>query len=358
MATLKLPRYVDGWFNQKTRRPYYFFRYRGQRWPLPGLPWSPEFMARYEALLRQNVLEPKAANIAFAATTLGAVIDRYLASNEFGSKAHHTRRQYRRILERLKEIAGRGLIADLREDHVRDIRKRFLPATFAADEAVMLLSTLWFFAKEHLAMRLGPNPTADIRKLHKQTREYQPWPQWVIEKFEAEARPNAQLALLLLLYTGQRASDVAAMRWSQYDGRGIEVKQLKTGAMVWIKCHSRLRAALDTAPRRSAFILTTQLGAGYSAGSFCNMVAEATAQIGAKQYTAHGLRKNAAIALAEADCSVPQIMAITGHKTWKQAMHYAARANQRKLSEQAIDKLEAGDCQNANETWFKTAKRH
>ena len=33
----------------------------------------------------------------------------------------------------------------------------------------MLLSMLWIFAKEHLAMRLGPNPTTDVRKLHKQS---------------------------------------------------------------------------------------------------------------------------------------------------------------------------------------------
>ena len=45
----------------------------------------------------------------------------------------------------------------------------------------------------------------------------------MIEKFEAEAqpKPNAQLALMLLLYTGQRASDVVRMRWSDYDGEGI-----------------------------------------------------------------------------------------------------------------------------------------
>ena len=59
------------------------------------------------------------------------------------------------------------------------------------------------------------------------------------------------------------------------------------------------------------------------------MIAEATAQIGSKEYTAHGLRKNAAKALAEAGCTVHQIMAITGHRTWKQAMHYTQGAAQK-----------------------------
>jgi integrase len=149
--------------------------------------------------------------------------------------------------------------------------------------------------------------------------------------------------LLLLLYTGQRADDVAAMKWERYDGKGIEVRQEKTDALVWIPCHSRLKDALDRAERKSEYILTTQQGSGYSAGSFCNMVAEATAQIGAKEYTAHGLRKNAAVALAEADCTVQQIMAITGHKTWKEAMGYTQRREQRKLAQQAIDKLEVAN---------------
>jgi integrase len=70
------------------------------------------------------------------------------------------------------------------------------------------------------------------------------------------------------------------------------------------------------------------------------MIAKATAQIGAAQYSAHGLRKNAAIALAEAGCTVHQIMAITGHKTLRQAMHYTQRAAQEKLAQQAIDQWE------------------
>jgi integrase-like protein len=78
-------------------------------------------------------------------------------------------------------------------------------------------------------------------------------------------------------------------------------------------CHFKLKEALDRAERKSEFLLTTQLGSGHSDGAFCNMIAESTARIGAKEYTAHGLRKNAAIALAEAGCTVHQIMAITGH---------------------------------------------
>jgi integrase len=341
MATMRL-QYVHS-FVDKTGRVRFYFRHRGKRWPLPGVPGSTEFSLRYDQLRREcAVSEPRRNNVHFAPHTLGSIIEKWLASEAYTSKSYHTKRQYRRVVDQIKEMCGRALIADLREEHVREIRSRFLPATFTADEAVMLLSTLWTFAKEHLAMKLGPNPTTDIRKLHRQAWSHEPWPDHVIERFEAEARPkpNAQLALLLLLYTGQRVGDVAAMRWDQFDGTGIAVRQDKTDVLLWIPCHSRLKAALDTAQRKSEFLLTTQQGSGYSAGSLGNMIMEATAQIDAKDYSAHGLRKNAAIALAEADCTVQQIMAITGHKTWKEAMRYTQRREQRKLAQQAIDKLE------------------
>jgi enterobacteria phage integrase len=342
MVTVRL-RYVHG-FVDRTGRARFYFRHRGKRWPLPGLPGSAEFVARYDELLRQCLVIDQASRIAFGPCTVGFVIEKYLGSTDYTSKARGTQRHYRVALDRLKEICGRALIADLQERHIRQIRPRFT-ATSKADLAVMLLRMLWVFAKEVLAMDLGPNPAGEIRKLHRQGWKHEPWPESVIEQFAAEARPrpNAQLALMLLLYTGQRASDVVRMRWDQFDGRGIQVRQLKTGTPLWVPCHSRLKEALERAERKSDFILTTRYGKGYSAHGLCGMIAAATAQIGAKECSTHGLRCNAATALAEAGCSVPEIMSITGHRTFKEAQRYADHAQQKKLGQQAIAKWEVAN---------------
>ena len=116
------------------------------------------------------------------------MLEKWIASEGFTSKAHHT--APRRILDRIKEIGGRALISDLREEHVREIRSRFLPAIFTADEAVMVLSMLWQFAKEHLAMQLGPNPTTDVKKTAQAVMDSRAMAAVAIEKFEAEARPK------------------------------------------------------------------------------------------------------------------------------------------------------------------------
>src|SRR5262249_49958793 len=153
MALLRL-KYVHS-FVDKTGCARYYFRYQGQRVKLPGSPGSAEFTAEYDALLRGIKAEQQQEknNVAFGPGTLGQVIEKYLASAEFPNKAVSTQTVYRKLLDDLKGIAGTGLIVDLRERHIRDIRKRFA-ARSVADKAVMLLRVLWVFAKEELAMDL------------------------------------------------------------------------------------------------------------------------------------------------------------------------------------------------------------
>jgi len=65
--------------------------------------------------------------------------------------------------------------------------------------------------------------------------------------------------------------------------------------------------------------------------------------IGIRGYSVHGLRKNAAQALAEAGCSISEIMAITGHRSPGMALHYTKRAEKKRLARTAIDRWEAAD---------------
>ena len=43
------PNYVHGFIDRYGKPRFYFRRAGHKRMPLPGLPWSPEFMAEYEA---------------------------------------------------------------------------------------------------------------------------------------------------------------------------------------------------------------------------------------------------------------------------------------------------------------------
>jgi hypothetical protein len=101
MALLRL-RYVHS-FVDKTGRARYYFRYRGKRWPLPGEPGISEFAAAYsEAKREAGGGEPQPrppANLRYGPKSLGHVIDRYIASNDFTKTTASTQRRYRPILE-------------------------------------------------------------------------------------------------------------------------------------------------------------------------------------------------------------------------------------------------------------------
>ena len=56
----------------------------------------------------------------------------------------------------------------------------------------------------------------------------------------------------------------------------------------------------------------------------------------------HGLRKLAAVRLAEAGCSLHEIAAITGHESLAQVSLYTADVDQERLALAAVTRLKTG----------------
>jgi integrase len=76
-----------------------------------------------------------------------------------------------------------------------------------------------------------------------------------------------------------------------------------------------------------------------SYGGFTNWFVEAAKAAGLIDRTPHGLRKSAGRRLAEAGCTVKQIMAVLGHKTMQEAAHYTESADQERLADAAMATL-------------------
>ena len=345
---VKLLRYMQSYVDRHGKARHYFRRKGYPQVPLPP-PGSPGFMAAYEAA---NTLptSPAAtgAPVRFLPGSPGWAIERFMASDQYRDhRADNTKRQDRHIYDELRASFGAGMLCDLRDRHVKVIRDHFREkfSTAIADAAIGRVSVVWQFADQHLDLDLGANPTAGVTRVHKVKKEHEPWPDDLLAAFDAHAPGHLQLAVMLMLYTGQRRSDVVRMRWSQFDGEIIEVaQQQKTGEYVAIPCHHRLRSILSALPRRSEYILTGERGQPYqSAESLAAMVRRHLRAIGIRGYSVHGLRKNAAQALAEAGCSISEIMAITGHRSPGMALHYTKRAEKKRLARTAIDRWEAAD---------------
>ena len=273
--------------------------------------------------------------------SLAWAIERFLASPLYNERAETTKRNYRRILDQLRESYGAGLLRDLQPRHVRKIRNDIADkSTTGADIAMSLISALWEFATEQLGLELDADPTHGVKRVHKVAHEHEPWPPELIGRFLREARPSLCWAVKLALYTGQRRSDLVKRKWSQFDGEFIEVRQQKTGASLSIPCHKELRAELESMPRVADTILVGERGAPLTGSSLSVMVQKALRQMGVDGYAIHGLRKNAAVALANAGCRDFEIMAITGHRTLAMVAHYSKGRDQRLHARSAMDKLE------------------
>jgi integrase len=335
-------KYLHG-FTDRHGQVRYYFRYRGQHWKIPA-PGTEGFATAYDALLARIKANPLAIrhNVEFMPGSLAWAIEKFLASPLYNKRAETTKQNYRRVFDQLRRSYGTGLLRDLQPRHIRKIRNEIAAgSTTAADLAMSLLSALWEFGTEQLGLELGADPTHGIKRVHKVAHEHEPWPPELIERFLREARPSLRLAVKLALYTGQRRSDLVKMKWSQFDGEYIEVRQQKTGALLSIPCHKALRAELKSVPRVAETILIGERGRPLTGKSLGALVRQALREMGVNGYAIHGLRKNAAVALADAGCEVFEIAAITGHLSLEMVQHYAKRRDQRRHARAAIDKWEA-----------------
>lgn len=348
---IQLP-YVIG---RPSKNPkYFYFRSGvdgegrgGDLVPLPGRPGTREFTDRYEQLLAEKaprVLRAKRRHDAKG--TLGWVIEQYCApTNPAWSKLQlSTKEVYRRHFDWLRQHYGDILLAAFDKQMVRRIRDLRKEHPSVANMTVDKIGQLWAWAEEYADIVLpGDNPARQVASLPVINEAAPAWTQELCTAFESHPHPRMVTAYFLMRYTGQRKGDCCTMRWSDFDGRRIQVVQEKTGTRLWVPAHVRLRNYLAGVTRESEFILTSPKGGPYRKTSVTNLVCDITAELGFKGYSPHGLRHLAGAALAEAGCSVPQIMAVLGHLTEKQALHYVRQANRTRLADDAVATWERAD---------------
>ena len=167
---------------------------------------------------------------------------------------------------------------------------------------------------------------------------YHSWTPEEIATFE-ERHPigtRARLALALLLYTGQRRSDVVAIGkqhvrngslcFTQYKNRRSKPVTLQ----IPIVCE--LQRIIDASPCGDLTFLVTELGRPFTSAGFGNRFRQWCDEANLKNCSAHGLRKAAAARLAELGATEHEIMAVTGHRTSKEVTRYTRAARQKILA--------------------------
>jgi integrase len=323
-------------FRDRMRRMRYYFRRHGKQIALPGLPGSNEFMATYAAQLDNTLkrveLRPKAAPGTFAALAI-----RYYGSPQYLSLSITSRSNYRRVIDGFLEEHGHRRVDQMTREHVDIIVGKMANKPGAGIILLKRLRTLVRYA-----MALGwtdRDPTAGVKGFR--SKEIHTWNEDEIAIFEKRWPEGSRerLSFALLLYTGQRGSDVHRMMWTDIVGDTIRVAQQKTAAKLTIPIYAALDRVLEIANRDCATILVTVYGHAFSVKGFGNMISTAIREAGLPgRCKAHGLRKAAARRLAEAGCSANEIAAITGHKTLAEVERYTRAADQQRLARQAMQR--------------------
>ena len=323
---------------------YLYYRNRrggGKRVKLRGPVGSPEFWEDYLAASSTPVEDERRKG------TLRWLVEEYYSSAAFSQLNDRTKYVRRGLLERFCEEHGGKRYAQLETRHVRKIRDRMADTPEQANNTLKALRQVFKHAVAYDLAR--HNPVVEVEYLRPKNRGgFHAWSVEEVEQFE-ERHPvgsKARLALALLLYTGQRRSDVISLgRQHERDG-WLTLTQQKTGKAMSVPVVAPLRAILDASPTGDMTYLVTQFGKPFTSNGFGNWFRKRCDEAGLPHCSAHGLRKAAGYFMAEAGCTTHEIASVLGHETLKEVERYTKAAGQRRLAEQAGNKLsqKLGSC--------------
>jgi integrase len=347
---LKLPKYVQA--VRKGDVYHYYYRRGSFRTKLAGRPFSTPFEDAYaaaEAAYEAGEGAPSTIGLSkLKPGSFAALIQTYYRSSDFLNLRPVSQQGNRNLMERIRKQLGDFMVADFQRRHMEKIMADYADKAATANRFRRMFKMLMRFA---IAQGLRTDdPTATVKKLKVRTEGYKTWGEDEIAQFY-ERHPEgsrARLALDLILYTGQRRTDIVAMGRQHVRDDVVAVKQSKGDAVVHIPLHPRLKETLDAVPRDNLTFLLTDKGKPFTPAGFGNYmrdcVEEAGLRLGLKKgekgFSSHGLRKAMCRRLADAGCDAITIMSITGHRNIQEVMTYIVERDRRLAAKRAIDSLD------------------
>jgi integrase len=215
-----------------------------------------------------------------------------------------------------------------------------------ADNRVTILARVLSWAARDGPLRL--NVLDGFERAYASDRSDIIWLPEQIEAFMAVASPEMQFAMVLALHTGQRQADIRRLAWTAYDGVALTLRQGKSrrlgrvAPMIRIPCTKALKATLDAAQRRATVMLTTKTGLAFQKRYFAEQWEKTCNAAGLSHLDLHfhDIRGTTVTMLAEAGCTLPEIVAITGHSLRRAQDILEKYFRTSKLAESAIAKFE------------------
>jgi integrase len=331
-----LPKYCSWHLDRANGTRRVRFRKGGVLAYLTGTPWSEDFMRQRAAVIDGVKIERQEIG---AARTVPGSFDALIVSYYklvFPTLKKSTQSVRHNILERFRADHGNKPIARFERQHAAAIIAAMAATPHAANNLLKVLRHLLAHAID--INMIAANPVLGIKKLKTTGDGIHTWTEHEVAQFTARhpLGTKAHLAMMLMLCTGQRRSDVVGMGWQHVRNDKIAVRQEKTDAPLLLPIDDELAAALKLVPRTNLTFLLTERGAPFTKAGFGNWMRDRCDEASLPQCSSHGLRKLTATRLANAGCSERQIMAVTGHKSVSEVSRYTKARDQAVLAEQAM----------------------
>jgi integrase len=312
-------------------------------------------MDEYEAA--KNQLPPTTRGI--PSGTWRWLCVRYFAEcTEFLQLDQRTRRVRRQILENTfhEPIApgSQKLFRDfplhkMGREAIEVLRDRKLRFPEAANARLKAMRGVFRWAKRKTGQDGSPlihnDPTRDISRLKSNNPNgYHAWTDEEVHQFRHRhaVGTKARLALELLLFTGQRRSDVVRFGLQHVKDGCLEFTQIKgqrrNPKRLTLPILPDLQEIIDTSPCGDLTFLVNDYGRPFSAAGFGNWFRDRCVEAGVPG-RAHGLRKAGAITAAENGATEEQLKAIFGWSTLRMVELYTRAANQKRLAKSAMHTL-------------------
>jgi integrase len=338
----RYPKFVQAFVDRHGHARFYFRRPGFNSVKLEGLPWSPGFMAAYEAALRDD----NKASIGEARTlpgTVNAVVIAYLQHPSFtDALAKVTQQNRRAILENFRKDHGDKRFALMHADALQKIMGHKTPA--AQRNFKRAMRGLITFAVMQGLIKIDPLAGTVLSKM-KNTGGHHTWTDEEVAQYQATHAPGTQarLALELLLQLGVARAD-AVRAGPQHVRKGtLSMRRQKTNVGFDIPLLPDLTAELARHPATGLAFLISERGRPFSAASFGNKFRTWVREAKLPAHcTPHGLRKASAVRHALNGASAFELMAWHGWKTIGEAQRYVEEANRIRLAQSAGEKMRTG----------------
>jgi integrase len=314
---------------------------------LRDIPWSPAFMAAYQEAMAGTSKPDR--------TSIGVGTWRWLCTKYFAECTDYKRldtrtRHVRRLIiestydEPIAPHASKYFrdfpLSKLTAEAVAVLRDRKLDKPEAANSRVKAIRQVLKFGVSRKF--ISYNQARDVAYLRTGSKGFHTWSVPEIRQYE-ERHPigsKARLALALLIFTGQRRSDIVRfgkqhvagdnLTFTQHKGRNRKPKKMTLPIL------PGLRAIIDASPCGDLTFLVNDLGRPFTDGGFGNKMRQWCDEAGLKHCSAHGLRKAGATIAANNGATSRQLMAMFGWDSIRMAELYTREADQRRLAEDAM----------------------